>query len=55
MRIKALRNDPFFEVPRTTVTTSEGDAELPIFYYDVSALLALFAIDHERAAVNFRY
>jgi hypothetical protein len=52
MPMEAARNDPFFRVPRANVTTSEGDAELPILYYDVSALLALFAIDHERAAVK---
>jgi hypothetical protein len=34
--------DRFFDVPRTTRATSEGPVELPIFYYDVSNVVALF-------------
>ncbi len=34
----------FFDVPRTTATTTEGDVTLPIFYFDVSALLAVFSV-----------
>ena len=32
--------DPFFQVPRTTHATTQGPIELPILYYDVSALMA---------------
>jgi hypothetical protein len=39
--------DPFFQVPRTTHATTEGPIELPILYYDVSALVAFFAADRE--------
>ena len=35
--------DRFFDVPRTTRQTSEGPVELPIFYYDVSTVIVLFA------------
>lgn len=35
--------DRFFDVPRTTRQTSEGPVELPIFYYDVSNVIVLFA------------
>lgn len=38
-------NTPFFQVPRTRVTTSEGDVDLPIFYYDATAVYAFFLVD----------
>lgn len=40
--------DPFFAYPRTTVTTSAGDVQLPILYYDASVLLAMFTVDPDR-------
>jgi Acetoacetate decarboxylase (ADC) len=42
--------DPFFCVPRSTHATSQGDVELPIFYYDSTAVLAFFRCDREKAA-----
>lgn len=41
-------DDPFFLVPRHAVTTSEGRVELPILYYDTSALFAFFMVDRAR-------
>lgn len=41
---------PFFQVPRTRVKTSEGMVELPIMYYDTSALNAFFLVDKKRVA-----
>jgi hypothetical protein len=35
-------HDRFFDVPRTTATTTAGPVELPILYHDVSNLIALF-------------
>ncbi|MFP5441207.1 MAG: acetoacetate decarboxylase family protein [Gammaproteobacteria bacterium] len=35
-------NDPFFQVPRTTFPSTQGPVDLPIFYYDSSALQAFF-------------
>lgn len=40
--------DHFFDVPRTTRTTSAGPVELPILYYDVRNVVALFAARIER-------
>ncbi|WP_036408541.1 acetoacetate decarboxylase family protein [Mycobacterium gastri] len=40
-----LASDAFFAVPRTTVSTSAGDVELPILYYDNSHVIAVFAAD----------
>jgi hypothetical protein len=42
--------DPFFCVPRSTHATSQGDVELPIFYYDSTAVLAFFRCDRQKAA-----
>lgn len=39
----------FFDVPRTIATTSEGDFELPILYYDVSVRQLNFWVDCDRA------
>jgi hypothetical protein len=33
---------PFFDVPRTTLPTSEGSVDFPILYYDNTFVLALF-------------
>ena len=38
-------NAPFFQVPRSHVKTSEGMVELPILYYDTSALNAFFLVE----------
>jgi len=42
--------DPFFCVPRSTHATSQGDVELPILYYDSTAVLAFFKCDRQEAA-----
>lgn len=43
-------DDVFFQVPRTVAPTSEGPVELPIMYYDASALYAFFLVDESRVA-----
>lgn len=40
-------SDPFFQVPRTTHTTTQGPVELPILYFDVSTLLAFFVTERD--------
>lgn len=35
---------PFFQVPRTQVSTSEGCVDLPILYYDATAVYAFFLV-----------
>jgi hypothetical protein len=42
--------DSFFQVPRTTRLTSEGSVELPILYYDVTNVIALFEGDAHAAS-----
>jgi hypothetical protein len=42
--------DPFFQYPRTVVTTSGGDVELPLFFYDASYLAVWYFVEPERAA-----
>lgn len=42
--------DPYFCVPRSTHATSQGDVELPILYYDSTAVLAFFRCDRQKAA-----
>lgn len=37
--------DRFFDVPRTVARTSEGLVDLPILYYDVTNVVALFRAD----------
>lgn len=39
--------DPFFQVPRTTHTTTSGPIDLPILYHDVSALMTFFVADRQ--------
>ncbi len=39
-----LKSDPFWDVERTCFESSEGDVELPIFYYDFSMALFTFFI-----------
>jgi len=43
------QNDLFFQYPRNTIATSEGDVEMPIMYYDDSAMMALFRLDYDKA------
>jgi hypothetical protein len=40
-------SDPFFQVPQTTHTTTQGPIELPILYFDVSTLLAFFVTSRD--------
>lgn len=42
--------DPFFQYPRTISTTSAGDVEMPILYFDCSNLMAMYFISPEKAA-----
>ena len=46
------QHDPFFQYPTTPFSSSEGAVDLPILYYDNSALIALFWVDHARAAAQ---
>ncbi len=49
MNKSACEHEFFFQYPLTAVTTSEGQVELPILYYDNSALMALFRVDYDKA------
>jgi len=40
----------FFNVKRSTIKTSEGEIELPIFYYDTGVRYLNFWIDYEKAS-----
>jgi hypothetical protein len=40
-------SDPFFQVPQTTHTTTQGPIDLPILYFDVSTLLAFFVTSRD--------
>ena len=40
-------SDPFFQVPQTTHTTTQGPIDLPILYFDVSMLLAFFVTNRD--------
>ena len=42
-------SDDFFEVPSSTVPTSQGPVELPMLFYDVSVRRFNFLIDHNAA------
>lgn len=42
--------DPFFQVPRTVHTTSQGDVDLPIVYERVDAAYAFFRVDEAAVA-----
>ncbi len=48
------RNDSFFDVPKTVVTTTEGDIHLPICYFDCSHYMALFRVDAAKAAAHLQ-
>lgn len=41
--------DMFFQYPRNTLTSSEGDVQMPIMYYDDSVMMALFRVDYDKA------
>lgn len=41
-------NDPFFQVPQTSQQTSEGQVQLPILYFDASALYGFFLVEKQR-------
>lgn len=47
-------NDRFFDGPRTAQRTSEGLVELPILYFDVTNVVALFDADLEGARALLR-
>jgi hypothetical protein len=40
-------SDPFFQVPQTSHSTTEGDVDLPILYFDTSTLVAFFVADRD--------
>ncbi len=46
----SYRDDPFFDVPKNVVSTSEGDVELPACYFDSSHYMALFRVKPEKVA-----
>lgn len=41
--------DLFFQYPRNTFTSSEGEVQMPIMYYDDSIMMALFRVDFYKA------
>jgi alkylation response protein AidB-like acyl-CoA dehydrogenase len=43
-RSDTMSRDAFFDVPRTTHTTSQGPVELPILYRDVTTVVPLFTV-----------
>ncbi len=42
-------SDPFFQVPQALHVTTQGDVQLPILYFDVSAFMAFFLVDRGKA------
>ena len=42
-------NDPFFQYPKSAVSTSEGNVSLPILYFDNSNMIAIFRVDYNSA------
>lgn len=44
----AFSQTPFFQVPRTRTRVSAGEVQLPILYYDASALYAFFLVEQEK-------
>jgi len=42
-------HDPFFCAPRTPYATQQGNVDLPILYFDSTAVLAFFGCDRDRA------
>lgn len=49
-----MKNDPFFDVPRTVMTTSVGEVDLPALYYEVNNITFLFTAEFERVANKLR-
>lgn len=47
--MKPFDSDPFFQYPRNIVSTSEGDVEMPILYYDASQMMAFYWVDCDKA------
>lgn len=47
--MKPWNADPFFQYPRNTLSTSEGDVAMPILYYDSSQFMAFFWVDGDKA------
>ena len=47
------QRDLFFQYPRNTLPTSQGEIEMPIMYYDDSVLMALFRADYDQAQALF--
>src|ERR1035437_6180520 len=43
------QDDRFFQYPRNILSTSEGDVDMPIMYYDDSVMMALFRVDYDKA------
>lgn len=43
------KSEPFFQVPQQRVSVSAGDVDLPILYYDASAVYGFFLVDTQRA------
>ena len=43
-----MKREAFFDVPRTAMSISTGEVELPILYSDVSNITFLFAVDYEK-------
>ncbi len=42
-------HDFFFQYPRNNISTSEGNVEMPILYFDNSIMMALFRVDYDKA------
>jgi hypothetical protein len=45
-----MTSNAFLDRTRTRSVTSAGEVELPVLYYDASALLCFFQVEHRRAA-----
>lgn len=43
--VQGYGTDPFFQVSTSSVSTSEGNVDVPLFYYEASNLTALFRVD----------
>lgn len=49
MANESMKKDGFLDVPTTTLTSSMGGIDLPIFYYDYAFVHFFFWVDHQRA------
>ncbi|HID39403.1 MAG TPA: hypothetical protein EYP36_07795 [Calditrichaeota bacterium] len=43
-----MSQDTFFDYPQTIFNCSQGEVKLPIFYYDVSSVLAFYLTDYKK-------